>query len=70
MGTFICVGLAAMLFVQAAENIGMCLGLLPVIGLTLPFFSYGGSSVLALCMSMGLAMSVNADRVKHGFFKD
>lgn len=70
MGTYICVGLAAMLFLQAAENIGMCLGLLPVIGLTLPFFSYGGSSVLALCMSMGLAMSVNADRVKHGFFKD
>ena len=69
MGSYICVGLAAMLFVQAAENIGMCLGLLPVIGLTLPFFSYGGSSVLALCMSMGLAMSVNADRVKHGFFK-
>ncbi len=69
MGCFICVGLAAMLFAQAAENIGMCLGLLPVIGLTLPFFSYGGSSVLALCMSMGLAMSVNADRMKHGFFK-
>lgn len=70
MGCFICVGLAAMLFVQAAENIGMCLGLLPVIGLTLPFFSYGGSSVLALCMSMGLAMSVNAARPKEFFFKD
>lgn len=69
LGCFICVGLAAMLFAQAAENIGMCLGLLPVIGLTLPFFSYGGSSVLALCMSMGLAMSVNADRMKQGFFK-
>ncbi len=70
MGSFICVGLAAMLFMQAAENIGMCLGLLPVIGLTLPFFSYGGSSVLALCMAMGLEMSVNADRVKGKFFKD
>ncbi len=70
MGCFICVGLAAMLFMQAAENIGMCLGLLPVIGLTLPFFSYGGSSVLALCMSMGLAMSVNASRQKEHFFKD
>lgn len=70
MGCFICVGLAAMLFVQAAENIGMCLGLLPVIGITLPFFSYGGSSVLALCMSMGLAMSVNASRQKEHFFKD
>ena len=70
MGSFICVGLAAMLFVQAAENIGMCLGLLPVIGITLPFFSYGGSSVLALCMSMGLAMSVNAGRQKDHFFKE
>ncbi len=70
MGCFICVGLAAMLFVQAAENIGMCLGLLPVIGITLPFFSYGGSSVLALCMSMGLAMSVNASRPKFHFFKN
>ncbi|MBR6793548.1 MAG: rod shape-determining protein RodA [Clostridia bacterium] len=70
MGCFICAGLAAMLFVQAAENIGMCLGLLPVIGITLPFFSYGGSSVLALCMSMGLAMSVNAARPKMNFFKD
>lgn len=70
MGCFICVGLAAMLFMQAAENIGMCLGLLPVIGLTLPFFSYGGSSVLALCMSSGLAMSVNAARPKEFFFKD
>ena len=70
MGCFICVGLAAMLFFQAAENIGMCLGLLPVIGITLPFFSYGGSSVLALCLSMGLAMSVNASRPKFHFFKD
>lgn len=70
MGCFICIGLAAMLFVQAVENIGMCLGLLPVIGITLPFFSYGGSSVLALCMSMGLGMSVNADRQKEHFFKD
>ncbi len=70
MSSFICVGLAAMLFVQAAENIGMCLGLMPVIGITLPFFSYGGSSVLALCMSMGLAMSVNAGRPKSHFFKD
>ncbi len=70
MGSFICTGLAAMLFFQATENIGMCIGLLPVIGITLPFFSYGGSSVLALCMSMGLAMSVNAARPKETFFKD
>ena len=70
MGCFICVGLAAMFFIQAAENIGMCLGLLPVIGITLPFMSYGGSSVLALCMSTGLAMSVNAERQTEFFFKE
>ena len=69
LGSFICIGLAAMLFFQAAENIGMCVGLLPVIGITLPFFSYGGSSVLAPCMSMGLAMSVNASRQRYHFFK-
>ena len=70
MGCFICVGLAAMIFIQAAENIGMCLGLLPVIGLTLPFFSYGGSSILALCMSTGRAMSVNAARPTDYCFKE
>lgn len=68
IGTLICAGAAAGLFFQAAENIGMCLGLFPVIGITLPFFSYGGSSMLASMCLMGVVMSVNADR-KGGFFK-
>lgn len=54
----ICVGIAAMLLFQILVNIGMCLGVMPVIGLTLPFFSYGGSSMLSLFIAMGVISSV------------
>lgn len=50
-------GVSAMLIAQTIENIGMCTGLMPVIGLTLPLFSYGGSSVLAVYMALGLISS-------------
>jgi rod shape determining protein RodA len=60
LGSSICVGVFAMLFFQAALNIGMVLGVLPVIGLTLPFFSQGGSSLITSCLSVGLCMSVSA----------
>lgn len=67
-GMIVCSGVAAVIIFQAAENIGMCLGLLPVIGITLPFFSYGGSSMLSSMCLMGLVMSVGSHR-KGGFFK-
>ncbi|HPE16814.1 MAG TPA: FtsW/RodA/SpoVE family cell cycle protein [Oscillospiraceae bacterium] len=54
----ICMGFAGMLFAQTALNIGMCLYVAPVIGLTLPFFSYGGSSIVTLFAAMGLVSSV------------
>lgn len=54
----ICIGIAAMLLFQILINIGMCLGVMPVIGLTLPFFSYGGSSLLSLFIAMGVISSV------------
>lgn len=66
-GMLICSGVGAVFLFQAAENIGMCLGLLPVIGITLPFFSYGGSSMLSSILLMGLVMSVNS-HIKGGFF--
>ncbi|MEE0835866.1 MAG: FtsW/RodA/SpoVE family cell cycle protein [Clostridia bacterium] len=56
-GAEICAGVAAIFIVQATENIGMCMGLLPVIGVTLPFLSYGGSSVLSLFLGLGIAVS-------------
>ena len=57
MEKLVCAGVAGMIFFQMAANVGMCLFVLPVIGLTLPFFSYGGSSVVALYMAMGMVSS-------------
>jgi rod shape determining protein RodA len=47
-----------MLIFQTFENIGMCLGLTPVIGLTLPFFSSGGSSLVTLYAAMGIVSGI------------
>lgn len=54
----VCLGIAAMLLIQTLENIGMCLGLTPVIGLTLPFFSAGGSSIITVFVCMGVVCGV------------
>lgn len=51
------VGFAAMLFAQAFINIAMCLGLMPITGITLPFVSYGGSSLLSCWAMLGLAIN-------------
>ena len=58
MDALICVGFGAMMIFQVLENIGMCLFVMPVIGLTLPFFSYGGSSIVALYAAMGMVSGV------------
>ncbi|HCU98729.1 MAG TPA: hypothetical protein DGM69_05220 [Chloroflexi bacterium] len=57
-GSYLCYGMAIMIFAQAFFNIGMNLNLLPVIGLPLPFFSYGGSALLTLCIGLGIVQSV------------
>jgi rod shape determining protein RodA len=57
-GRLIATGVAAVILFQSAVNIGMNLGLMPVTGIPLPFFSYGGSSFLTLMVSMGLVESV------------
>lgn len=54
----ICSGVAAMIGAQVIINIGMCLELLPVIGITLPFLSAGGSSNLCIYIAIGLVMSL------------
>ena len=56
--TYVCVGIASMVMFQMIINIGMCLFLMPVIGLTLPFFSYGGSSVVTLFAAMGFVSGI------------
>lgn len=59
LGTYICVGMMALIGFQSLINLGMNLRLLPVIGITLPFFSDGGSSVATLYLGIGLALSVS-----------
>ena len=57
---YVCMGMAGMLLSQIAFNVGMCLYVLPVMGLTLPFVSAGGSSIITLFAAMGLVSSVKA----------
>ena len=59
LSTLVCIGVAAMIVFQTFLNVGMCIGIAPVVGITLPFFSYGGSSVLANFMAMGLVSGVH-----------
>lgn len=57
-GMFMCAGLASMFMFHVIENVFMCLGLLPVTGIPLPFLSYGGSSLMTNFMAVGLILSV------------
>ena len=66
---YLCMGMAGMLLAQIAFNIGMCLFVLPVMGLTLPFVSYGGSSIITLYAAMGIVSSVRA-RMLPGWIRD
>ena len=70
-GTLLCAGLMAMIGFQSLINLGMNLRLLPVIGITLPFFSRGGSSVGTLFLGIGVALSVyysSRTRVRETIF--
>ena len=65
VGAVICVGVAAMTFWHVVVNIAMVLGLAPVVGVTLPFISYGGSSLVIFFCAMGLV--ANESLRKHGY---
>ena len=58
MTALVAMGYAGMLLFQSVLNIGMCLYLLPIVGLTLPFFSYGGSSIITMFAAMGVVSSI------------
>lgn len=58
MNMLVCFGVAATITVQTFENVGMCIGIAPVIGVTLPFFSSGGSSIITLFAAMGLISGI------------
>ncbi len=67
VGKLICAGIAAVIIFQTLENLWMCIAKVPVIGITLPFMSAGGSSVLALYVMIGFAHSVAAKEKKFYF---
>lgn len=58
MNRLICIGIASMFLFQVLINVGVCLGLFPVIGLALPFFSYGGSSLMTSFLAVGIVSGI------------
>ena len=65
-GTYVAAGIAAMFAVQMFVNIGMTLGIMPITGIPLPFVSYGGSSLIANFMAVGLLLSIQMRRGQLG----
>jgi rod shape determining protein RodA len=64
-GALACVGVAALMFWHVVINIGMVSGILPVVGVTLPLISYGGSSILTIAAALGLVMNVSVRRFSY-----
>lgn len=67
LGAYIAIGVGTMLLVQSLENIGMTVGLTPVTGITLPFLSYGGSSMLTGYIAIGFVLNVKIRNRKINF---
>ncbi len=57
-----CIGVGSMMFFHVVENIGMCLGLLPITGIPLPFISYGGSNLVTCFIAVGIVQSIHMRR--------
>ena len=64
-GMLLCVGVLSMLVFQVFQNVGMTVGIMPITGIPLPFMSYGGSSVLAAWVAIGVVMNVHMHRFHH-----
>jgi len=62
LGMLISVGVLSMLVFQIFQNVGMTMGIMPITGITLPFMSYGGSSVIASWLALGLVLNVHMRR--------
>ena len=58
-GVFVCMGIAAILTLQVIINIGMVIGMFPIVGITLPFISYGRSSFLVTAMMLGFVLNLS-----------
>jgi len=68
-GRYVCTGIGAMLLFHTFENVGMCMGLMPVTGIPLPFISYGGTSLLTNLLCIGIVMSVSYHNKPRSIFE-
>lgn len=66
-GSIVCVGIASMMLFSIFQNVGMTIGLLPITGITLPFMSAGGSSLLAAFIEIALILNIGMRRKKINF---
>ncbi|MEI5905550.1 FtsW/RodA/SpoVE family cell cycle protein [Bacillus spongiae] len=67
---FICAGIIGMLMFHVFQNIGMVIGLIPITGIPLPLLSYGGSSVLATMLGLGLVLNISFQKKHYMFTSD
>ena len=67
-GSYIIVGITSMFVFQVFENIGMLIGIMPLTGITLPFVSYGGTSLIINMMSLGLVTSIGIHQPKPSMY--
>jgi len=65
-GEFMVAGLTAMIMFHFIENIGMCIGIMPITGIPLPFISYGGTSMITNYIAVGIILSVSVTRDEPG----
>ncbi len=65
MNKFILTGIISMLLYQQMQNMGMTLGLLPITGITLPFISYGGSSLLSYMILVGIIFNISNENIRY-----
>jgi rod shape determining protein RodA len=66
-GSYLCAGVTGMITFQVFQNVGMGIGILPITGIPLPFISYGGSSILASLIALGLILNVSSRSRKFMF---
>jgi len=67
LGRLLAVGVATVIVFQVLINVGMVTGIMPVTGIPLPFITYGGSSLVSLCIGLGLVASVRIHADRHRF---
>jgi rod shape determining protein RodA len=63
LGSFIAIGIVLILFWQIGINVGMVSGMLPIVGITLPLVSYGGSSLISSWIGIGLLLNIKMRRL-------